>query len=161
RRLPGGSRQFGAHGDFMQRHRCHPACPGWVMFCCSELDLRPAHPPPPRDIESSVGFRTHPVVWVFRIENFCVSVWVFRTEPSVGFPHWFLNFLLLPHRPLAMAEALLLARAAAAICSASSRVLIFRQSWLGGACLPPRAYANVSRNKVGSRYSAFPPRPCL
>src|SRR5262249_61793865 len=90
-----------------------------------------------------------------------VSVGGLRTEARVCFPFWFLNFLLLAQRPFLIAEGFLLARAAAAICFASSRVLIFRQSWLGGACLPPRAYPKVRRNKVGSRYSAFPPRPCL
>src|SRR5262245_53472572 len=106
-----------------------------------------------------MGFRTDTVVWVFRTGNFMVFSPVFRTEAGVGFPYRFLN-LFIANTPFRMAEGFLLARAAAAICSASSRVLIFRQLWLGGACLPPRAYAKVNRYRVvGSRYSAFPPRP--
>jgi len=42
-------------------------------------------------------------VWVFRIENFLVSVWVSSIGFDVGFPHCLLNLFLLAHLPLAIA----------------------------------------------------------
>jgi hypothetical protein len=46
-----------------------------------------------QDIDSSVGFRTNPVVWGFRTGNYPVSVWDFRTGTGVGFPYRFLNLV--------------------------------------------------------------------
>lgn len=81
-----------------------------------------------QDIDSGVGFRTDPVVWVSHTGNPHFSVWVSRTGFGVDFPHRLLNLFLLAQCPNLTASGFLFARAVAAICLASSMDFIRRHS---------------------------------
>ena len=116
---------------------------------------------PSRAIESGTVFSPNPVVRGFRTGALTFSVQFFRIEmrefpvPAFCFCCRFFQLLF----PCATAREFLAARAARAICSASSRVLARRQSWVGG-CFPlSRPCANVKKNRLGERCSALPPRP--
>src|SRR4029079_3329325 len=82
--------------------------------------------PPPRDIESSAGFCTDPVVGVSRTDRFIVSVGNSGTGFGMGFPYRFLFLCRLI--PKATARRSLFNRAARAAACASSTVLYFFQS---------------------------------